>query len=490
MSASGLCPWISLNLLWLDNTLTRLFPCSLMKLKHFPLCTARGLTQKPSSRPSARIFSDQKVDECHFFFHNFFIDLLFFQEVVLPALNDRFSIRCSWPQRTYSRLRDYGMKQEKFEQGPIRPPSEAGSLLFRFTRNCPWNRCTFCPLYKGKRFSRRSLEEIKGDIDTAAEIYEEISAFSFSLGYGGSVTREVLESVFTGTGFNDFYRQVARWRYMGKGGVFIQDANSLVLPAPVLVEAIRHLKRKIPGIGRITSYARSSTLAKMSVAELRQIREAGLDRIHVGMESGSDRVLEFVQKGVKAKHQIEAGRKVIEAGMELSEYIMPGLGGKELSEDNARQSASVLNEINPHFIRLRSLRVPSRTPLFQDVRSGHFTPLSDDETVFEIRLFISSLDVVSSRLTSDHVMNLLEEVAGKLPEDKEAMLAAIDRYLGMPDEERLLFRLGRRGGALRSLDDLNDPMMRQRLQSAMRDLTSQTEGDVENVITELGDRYI
>ena len=311
------------------------------------------------------------------------------------------------------------MREKRFEQGPIRPPSEAGSLLFRFTRNCPWNRCTFCPVYKGRQFSRRSLEEIKGDIDTAAEIYQELRAFSSSLGRGGRITREVLERVFTGGRFNDFHRQIALWLYMGKGSVFIQDANSFVLPAPVLVEAIRHLKRKIPGIGRITSYARSSTLAKMSVAELGEIRQAGLDRIHIGMESGSDRVLEFVQKGVSARHQIEAGRKVIEAGMELSEYFMPGLGGKDLSEDHARESARVLNEINPHFIRLRTLRIPPRAPLFQDKQSGRFTPLSDDETVLEIRLFISLLDVVSSRFTSDHIMNLLEEVAGKLPKTKK-----------------------------------------------------------------------
>ena len=116
------------------------------------------------------------------------------------------------------------------------------------------------------------------------------------------------------------------------------------------------------------------------------------------------------EKGSAQRRQIEAGRKVIEAGMELSEYFMPGLGGKELSEDHARESARVLNEINPHFIRLRTLRIPPRVPLFQDKQSGRFTPLSDDETVLEIRLFISSLEV-SSRLTSDHIMNLLEEVA-------------------------------------------------------------------------------
>jgi histone acetyltransferase (RNA polymerase elongator complex component) len=382
------------------------------------------------------------------------------------------------------------MSDKRFEQGPIRPPSEAGSLLFRFTRNCPWNRCTFCPVYKGTQFSRRSLKEIMEDIDTAAEIYQQLRDFSSTLGYGGSITREVLTRVFTDGRFNDFDRQIAVWLYTGKGSVFIQDANSFVLPAPVLAEAIRHLKRKIPGIVRITSYARSSTLAKMSVAELGEICKAGLDRIHIGMESGSDRVLKLVQKGVSAKRQIEAGKKVIEAGMELSEYVMPGLGGKELSEEHARESARVLTEINPHFIRLRSLRIPSRVPLFQDKQTGRFTPLSDDETVVEIRLFISLLDGVSSRVTSDHIMNLLEEVGGKLPEDRSAMLAVIDRYLAMPPEEKLLFRLGRRGGALRSLDEFNDPRIRERLQFAMKDLVSEEAGDVEKLITELADQYI
>jgi hypothetical protein len=382
------------------------------------------------------------------------------------------------------------MSDKRFEQGPIRPPSEAGSLLFRFTRNCPWNRCTFCPVYKGRQFSRRSLEEIKGDIDTAAEICQELGAFSSSLGYGGTITREVLEKVFTSARFNDFYRQAAVWLYMGKGSVFIQDANSFVLPAHVLAEAVRHLKRKISGVERITSYARSSTLAKMSVAELGEIRKAGLDRIHIGMESGSDRVLKKVQKGVDAKRQIEAGKKVIEAGMELSEYFMPGLGGKELSEEHARESARVLNEINPHFIRLRSLRIPPGIPLFQEKRTGRFTPLSDDETVVEIRLFISLLDGISSRVISDHIMNLLEEVCGKLPEDKSAMLAVMDRYLGLPAEEKLIFRIGRRGGTLRSVDELSDPVVRQRLEAARRDLSQLGPGGIEELINELADQYI
>jgi len=377
-----------------------------------------------------------------------------------------------------------------FEQGPIRPPSEAASLLLRFTRNCPWNNCAFCPVYKGTEFSRRSLKDIKRDIDTVADIIRDLRSFSFELGDGGEMTRHVLGTVYADSRVNNYYRQVAVWLYSGQGSVFIQDANSLVLPSPMLIEAICYLREKIPGVGRITSYARSSTLAKKSVSELSEIRQAGLDRIHIGMESGSDRVLRFVKKGVTARKQIEAGIKVIEAGMELSEYFMPGLGGKELSQDHATESARVLNEINPHFIRLRSLRIPSRAPLFEDKQSGRLIPLSDDETVAEIRLFISHLEGIGSRLVSDHIMNLLEDVVGKLPEDKAAMLGVIDRYLSLPDEDRLLFRLGRRGGALRSLDELNDPLMRQRLQTAMRDLASQTGGDVERIITELADQYI
>jgi len=139
-----------------------------------------------------------------------------------------------------------------FEQGPIRPPSEAASLLLRFTRNCPWNNCTFCPVYKGKEFSRRPLDEIKRDIDTAAEIVRDLRSFSWSQGGGGEINRHVLGGVFTDPRRNDYCRQIAVWLYSGRGSVFIQDANSLVLPTAMLVEALRYLREKIPGVGRIT----------------------------------------------------------------------------------------------------------------------------------------------------------------------------------------------------------------------------------------------
>lgn len=376
------------------------------------------------------------------------------------------------------------------EQGPIRPPSEAASLLLRFTRNCSWNQCTFCPIYKGREFSRRSLREIRRDIETIHDILQDLRRLSQTMGYGGPLTQQVLNAVMSNPSTTAGYRQVAAWAYWGKGTVFIQDANSLILPTELLVEALETLRTRIPGIRRVTSYARSNTLSRKSLHELRQIRRAGLDRIHIGLESGSDRVLAFVRKGTTATQHIDAGRKVLEAGMTLSEYIMPGLGGKTWSREHALETAKVINAIDPHFIRLRSLRVPPGAPLHGDLSAGRFVPLSDDETVLEIRLFIESLESIHSTLTSDHIMNLLEDVTGRLPEDKDAMLAVIDRYLALSEEEKLLFRLGRRGGALRSLEELNDRSMRQRLQIAMRDLTSQTGSDVEKLITELGDQYI
>jgi radical SAM superfamily enzyme len=310
------------------------------------------------------------------------------------------------------------------------------------------------------------------------------------MGYGGRLTREVAGAALSDPSLSDQARHVALWALAGKGTVFIQDANSLVLETDVLVKALHHLRERIPGVQRITSYARSSTLSRKTLDELKSIREAGLDRIHIGLESGSDAVLAFVRKGATAAQHIEAGRRVIEAGMTLSEYVMPGLGGKKWWREHAIETARVLNEVDPHFIRLRSLRIPPHVPLRADVEAGRFVPLTDDETVEEIRLLVENLHPTRSVLTSDHIMNLLPELEGRFPRDKAGMLAVIDRYLSMSEIDRLLYRLGRRGGMLQSLDDLDDPHLRSRLERARRELVAEAGGDIEKVIIELGDRYI
>ena len=379
-----------------------------------------------------------------------------------------------------------------FEQGPIRPPNEARSLLLRVTRNCPWNQCLFCPVYKSSKFSLRSVEEIKKDIQTVKDITDDIKALSWRLGLSGRVTDQVISNIFNNPNYSNAYRGVASWLYFGTGACFLQDADNLVMKTRDLVEVLGFLREKLPEITRVTTYSRSRTIVRKSVESLKEIREAGLDRIHVGLETAYDPLLKFMKKGVSAAQHVEAGRKVLEAGIELSEYIMPGLGGQALWKEHAVATAKVLNQINPHFIRLRSLRIPDRVLLSKKVKSGEFKMQTDDMLAEELRLFIETLDGITSTVTSDHIMNLLEEIAGRLPEDKEKMLDVIRGYQGLPDNERVIYRVGRRGGAYRSTDDLKrDPVTYGKIETLVKDLEAKGGmEEVERFISGLVDQYV
>jgi radical SAM superfamily enzyme YgiQ (UPF0313 family) len=378
-----------------------------------------------------------------------------------------------------------------FEQGPIRPPSEAKSLLIRVTRNCPWNRCEFCNIYKGKTFERRSVKEVKEDIRKAREIYDEIRGLSWRLGFGGEVNDAVLQVLWGNSSrYGDSHRSIAAWMYFGAERAFLQDANSLILKTEDLVEILRYLKETFPTISRITSYARSSTLRRKSVEELVALRKAGLSRIHVGMETGFDELLRYMKKGVTAEGHVEAGRKVVEAGISLSEYILLGLGGKRWWREHALESAKVINQINPHFIRMRTLTIRRGMPLNEKLMSGDFELQSEEEIVREERLFIEHLEGISSYLISDHILNLLEEVEGRLPQDKAKMLAVIDEYLALPDRERLLYNLGRRGQVYRSVRDLADMGLRRRVEAALDRLIAEHPHDLDRVFNNLRNEFI
>jgi histone acetyltransferase (RNA polymerase elongator complex component) len=385
-----------------------------------------------------------------------------------------------------------------FEMGPIRPPSEAQSLLIRVTRNCPWNKCEFCHTYKEEQFSFRSAEEIKKDIDQVKAISEEIRQVSWGMGYAGAVSQGVLQALLNQPGgHSQSVQSVAAWLYFGGSQVFLQDANSLIAKTSDLVEILKYLKEKLPSIQRITSYARARTLAKKSVEELKELRQAGLSRIHVGMETGYDPLLQYMKKGVTAKEQIQGGRNVVESGISLSEYVMPGLGGNRWWREHAVESAKVLNQIDPDFIRLRTLYVRKDMSLFSRVEKGEFIRPSDDRIVSEIRLFIATLDGIRSTVISDHILNLLEEVQGKLPDEKEEMIGVIDRYLTLPEEKRLQFRVGRRLGYYRTLTDLQDSALLSRVNQII-DRVGRPDGqeepkspeEVERVIHGLMENYI
>ena len=380
----------------------------------------------------------------------------------------------------------------RFEQGPIRPPNEARSLLLRLTRNCPWNQCLFCPVYKNRKFSLRTVDEIKQDIQSAKQIADDIKALSWKLGYSGVVNDAVITAIFNQPGTNTHYRSIAAWLYYQTDACFLQDADNLIMKTKDLVEVLKFLKSQFPQIKRVTTYSRSRTVIRKSVDALKQIRKAGLDRVHIGLETGYDPLLKLMKKGVSGAQHVEAGKRLLAAGMEVSEYVMPGLGGQEMWREHAVETAKVLNQINPHFIRLRSLRVPDRVPLHSKLKDGSFSMQTDDMLAEEIGLFIKTLEGITSTVTSDHIMNLLEEVSGKLPEDKEKMLAVIQAYQDLPETDRLIYRTGRRGGAYRSIDDLRrDPATYQKIKSLIQTL-EQKEGPqgVEKMITEMVDQYI
>lgn len=368
-----------------------------------------------------------------------------------------------------------------FEQGPIRPPSEAASLLLRLTRNCSWNKCAFCRTYKGEKFSRRSVEEIKGDIDKVAEICRKVREISLERGFGGKIDREVLARVYEGRDYQ--LAHVASWLYNGGKTVFFQDGNSLILKTADLLEILKYLKHSLPWVERVTSYARSDTLLRKSEEELAELGRAGLSRIHVGMESGSDQVLKFINKGVTAQQHIEAGRRVKKAGLSLSEYVILGLGGREWAREHPLETARVLNAIDPDYIRLRSLTVVKGTPLYEKMRSGEFVEESEEETVRGERLLIEHLNGIRSNLVSDHSLNLLEEVNGRLPEDKTTMLKVIDRFLELPDREKHNFILGKRWGMYRVPDDMRDPARYARVQASVEML--EKEGRLKDTVSSL-----
>ena len=290
-----------------------------------------------------------------------------------------------------------------YEQGVIRPPSEASSLLIRVTRNCPWNQCLFCPAYKGVKFSKRTVEEVKKDIDSMANELRD---------------------------------------YPGIKAAFLQDADSLILPADDLIAILDHLKERFPKIERITTYARARTLSHKSVEDLRRLKQAGLTRIHTGMESGSNRVLKMIKKGMTHEEVVTGGRRVMEAEIELSEYIMPGIGGRTMSEEHATETAKLLNLIRPHFIRVRTFAMHPQSPMQKMVREGTFVPLTEDEIVAEIRLLVNHLDNMHSYFScNDFSLNLLMQVDGFLDEKKEDMLKVLDAFLSMTKRQRQVYTL-------------------------------------------------
>lgn len=346
------------------------------------------------------------------------------------------------------------MSEKAFRIGAIRPPSEANSLLIQVTNGCTWNRCKFCRLYRHTKFRAYPVDSIKEDIDKMALWAERVEAhFSGSWDIDG-INREL-------AGLEDeedrqcFYT-VANWLLSGGENVFLQDGNTMALSGGRLSDILIYLKRTFPRIKRITSYGRAENLSRISEEEFAELKEAGLDRIHSGYESGSDRVLKRINKGVTQEQQIIAGKAVKKGGIELSIYFMPGIGGKDLSEDNAVGTADVINEVKPDYVRIRTAAVKPGTELYDEWEKGDFEICSDDDKIMEIRKIIElSHDSSETYIVSDHMVNLLQGIEGKLS-DRDVLLAGIDSYLKRPEDERRVFQLLRRTLRAYSPEDIDN----------------------------------
>jgi len=280
-----------------------------------------------------------------------------------------------------------------YDYPPYRPPNEEGSALIRASRGCPWNRCLFCTMYKTLKFQPKSVKEVKKDIDLAAKIYK------------------------------------------GAKTIFIADSDSLVMKN--IEEIIKHIKQRFPDAERITSYARAKTLMKLGFERLKKIKDAGLTRVHIGLESGDIKTLEFMQKGATPEEMIAGGKAAKKAGLEFSFYILIGAGGKKRLNEHAIESAKVCNKASPDFIRLRTLVVQRGSLLEEKMKIGQYQPTSPIEKLQEVKVFIENLEVNKCELASDHFTNYIwvdnnivyRGVYGILPDYKQDMLDIINQTL-------------------------------------------------------------
>jgi radical SAM superfamily enzyme YgiQ (UPF0313 family) len=273
-------------------------------------------------------------------------------------------------------------------EGPIyRPPSEAGSLLVQATVGCPWNRCTFCMVYKnGPPYRERSLADICRDLDEAYELYGD------------------------------------RLRTL-----FFPAGNTIAMRTERLAAVCAQARKRFPRLERITVYGSSQYIQKKGPEDLKRLADAGLTRIHLGLESGDDTTLRHIRKGADSAAHIQAGRWTIEAGLELSLYVMLGIAGKSRSMQHARATAAAINAIAPHFIRLRTFVPKINTPLLAEIEQGRFQMIGPHEVLRETLHIVEAVDS-PSQLASDHYTNYVN-IEGHLPADRERLIRTLKAAL-------------------------------------------------------------
>jgi radical SAM superfamily enzyme YgiQ (UPF0313 family) len=284
----------------------------------------------------------------------------------------------------------------RYEGSVYRPPSEANSLILQVTLGCSYNECTFCGMYREKRFRVRPYDELVREIAWARD--------------------ELGADVQT---------------------VFLADGDALVAKASFLGRILDALRASFPNLRRVSCYASPQSLQVRTVDEMADLRERGLTQYYLGIETGHDQVLQELKKGVDAAEMVRVARKAHDANVKLSTMILLGAGGRALSRDHARESARVVSEINPRFVSTLVMTPVENTPLYEQDQRGEVDHLTPIELAAELREFLAALDVRSSIFRSNHASNYLT-LAGNLPRDQAALVGALDEVLAHPENARFM----------------------------------------------------
>lgn len=275
----------------------------------------------------------------------------------------------------------------RYEGNIYRPPSEAYSLIVQVTIGCAHNKCTFCNMFREKNFRVRNIEEVIEDLDSARNYYSRV------------------------------------------GRIFLADGDALVLKNEKLMVILNHIRKTFPECERVTIYGTPQDVLRKSHEELVELREAGLQIIYIGAESGSDKVLKNICKGATRAELIEAVRKIEAAGIKASVTFISGMGGKENWEEHAIETGTMISEMEPSYVGLLTLMVEREVPLYQDIQSGKFQLLSAEEVVAETLLMLKHANVNKKCVfRSNHASNYVS-LRGDLPNDKEDMMALLRRAM-------------------------------------------------------------
>lgn len=277
----------------------------------------------------------------------------------------------------------------RYEGAIFRPPSEANSLILQISIGCSHNACTFCVAYKEKAFRVKSWQEIEADIESCKRYYPTVDR------------------------------------------IFLADGNALAIDTQILIKTLKKLYLVFPSLERVGIYAGPKDLLSKEPEELKELKDAGLDIVYFGLESGSDRVLTLINKGVSAEQMIKACHKALNAGFALSVTAIAGLGGQDLTEEHALETAKVISAINPTYFSILTLMVVENTPIYKQIQRGEFKLLTPLQDLQEIKLLLENATLTNCIFRSNHASNYVP-LKGILNRDQAALISLLEKALAHP----------------------------------------------------------